>query len=1673
MPAAVLPRALEEKLNDLAHRVHRLRLLRGLSWLTLTLLLTGVTAIVVDAVFDLSAVGRGLLLALWLLVGGLATWRFVFYELRQPIPITELAAAVENRYPSLAERLSSVVELSEHADIGNGSQSLIDALTRDTARRTKQLNFYEAAPAAPVIQSTLLTTLVTVAVLLPVLFVSGTGERVRRFLLPWYTPRVEVPFRVVVSSGEPVVKRGEAVTLTGYLERIHPNATIPETAALVYRELGSDDEKKLPMTGDDKAAFHVTRPSVTADFEYCLEAGTVRSGWHRVIVVDPVEFADGTLFTIIPPAYASPTFEKQIRHGLREFDGLQFSQVKFEWIFTRPAVSGSVEWKPANSQGAYPAERFPVEFAADKMSGRAEFTLKADGVLRIVLFGEHNVRTEITMATRAIVDTPPRFVKAAGITTDQPQDIRPDDTLPIDLAIEDDVRIEAVLLEYVVNDNVAEAVTVPLPLTGIGTPRADGTFAFNLTGKAKEGDTILYRIKASDNRRVPAFELAEQTTYYPEKGWAELRLRESARPLAEQEILAQQEKLRERLTAAQREVTTARDELEQVKTVAAGRPTLGIEETVRLENVRTTARDATRLLDDLAREISLTPELRKLASAIRAVAESSLRQADDVMRKAANEPAPEPRDQAFADAVNRLDVAARKLEELLTENDRVARDRLDRRKLEQLAAEQAKLAEATQQKIEDPKALHDIARQQEQLNAELRDLLSKNQTLQQAVNELAREEANHLAKLARRLADDHKALEQATKNADSAARKQAFEAITKAQADLARQAADLARRTQTSARLADTAPAPPEQFENASERLAQDDPIGAMTEQEKAARTLDRLADALEQTAAARIDPKETVRQLIRLEEDLRKQFQDAMSDKSFPDELRIRLREQQDAIRRVTSKLHVPPANESAKAAQQDAENALAKAREALSEDASKIDEAMQDVTEALRQLGHRLPTREQRLRQAKAELETLQREQDELTREIEERLKGWDKQVPDEAHQKQLANRLQRMAEKQAELVDKLAGLDAPGLDSRIDRTVAATQQAADDLRQGLPYDIPASQQEARRQVERLRQALDGKTPADELADALAKKQRQLAEAAEKLTARPDRRSLQNMQDLQREIGRQLENLRDPFVAERLTRAQQAVKATDDALRTPNDVDELRKKAKAAADELDRLADELAGVESPAERIERLTREQQNRVEAAKKAGAKPPTLEASADEQRELERLQEELQRTRVGQAQEAKKKVIDALQRLRQNPTPDRSPGMQKAVVDTLKNLAEQIRANDDRTAKQSRLGEPNDGDTADGLLPSLTDARQARKLARQQRELKDQLAQANEQASNPISPTDNTGIEKLANELDQLAQEADSLAKEMRDATAKVIEDAAAAARRAADQLRLGDPLSAQATGEQVEQELKRVASDTGFGQNVKKLAEKQASLNQQIESAMQNPGAAAAQRRAKQDQLAQQTAELADRLDSAAASPTSDLQMVDKDLLRQAAGAEREAAQQMQRVSREQAGGRKSSANEALLQATAAAERAADFAQMAIGEQPGKRRTDANARSAGRAVQQADVSQRTSQQHARQGDGPRARAAMLEAANHLGRAAESLAKSTGGDSNISGGNDGTAADKPTTNEFPPDLAQYLARPWGELPGDIKAKIIQDLRAKYGEDYARVIKLYFEQIADRK
>lgn len=1689
MSAVKLPHAIEEKLGELAQRVRKLWFYRGVSWYALACLGSALGLVLLDANFDLPGYGRALLLLVWGVAQVFAFRRLVIRPMRSPIPVPLLAAAIEDQFPNLSERLTTLVELSEHAEPGNGSQALIAVLAKDTAQRAKKLNFQKAAPTASVLRLALVAVLVAGAILAPLVLIPGAADRVRRFLTPWSGAKADAGFRVVVSSKDLVMKRNDAVTLTGYLERLAPESTLPEIATLVYKEAGGE-ERKLPMTGDEQAAFTVTRPRVTDGFEYCIEAEGVRSDWFAVTVVDAVELGEGTTFTVRPPKYAAGLVEERPHQGLQEFEALQYSKVTFHLKFNRPARSAHFEWKPANPNAQVAADQFFATLNDDRTVGTAEWMLIGDGTLKLILAGEHNVRTEVVVATKATPDAPPKFEKVTGVT-ETIRDVRPGERVPIELLVTDDVKVAKLELHFELNGDPATKRVLPIAIKDVGTVRAEGRYSFDLADKAKEGDAIKFRIRAVDNRSVPEFQKAPQEVFFPEKGWSSLRIDRSAKPLAEQDVLAKKDKIKEKLADAKKDVAAAETAVEEVKKDAAGKDQLTPDQIAKLDNAKNKEKDAARQLDDLARETGLTPDFQPLANRIKNVGDDPLRQADEQLRKAQNEADPQLRDKAIREADQQLDRAKEKLDELEKQVDGFARNLQDQRKLEELADRQKELAQELKDNPNNERVARDVAKKQQELNAELDDVLKNNPELKKAVDDLAAERAKDLAAEANRIAEDQKRLDRAAQDQADAARKGAMDAAAKKQKELGEKAEQLRKDTKEDAKVAGAEALPKEPFDKANEQIANGNAVEAMTEQEKAARELDRLADALEKAAGDRRDPKKAAQQLAKLEDELRKK---AAENKEPNDELRKKREKEQEAVKRATEKLTTPPGDEEAKKAKEDALEKLERAKKAAAEtDPVKADEAMKDAAEALKKLADKLPGREGRLKAAKEELEKLQREQDALGKEIQEKAKGLEKKA-DEAARKEAAEKLADAAKMQEELAKKIDELDAPGLENRQDRTAEAAKRAAEDLKDGRTQDIGASQQQAKRAMEQLKQALDGQKPSDQTADELAKKQKTIADAVEKAAGKPMPNQLQRLQEEQRDLRNELAKMNEPNDAEQLNRTKDAVRRAEEALQR-NDADELKKKTKEAAEELDKFADQLAGTESDRQRAERIAEKQEAAAERAKQQAGKPSTPEQNEAAKEELQRQIEDLNRTRAGDAQEEKKKAADTLEKLRKEPNPEKAPKLQKDAADATRALADKMaggKPEENAKKEPGERGNPDansEGDTADGQLPSKKDAQAARDLAKQERELKNELAKANEQGQQGPMATDNKKAEELAQKQQQLADEAKQLAEEAGkngEAQAGPAKEAAKQAQEAADQHKAGAPERGQAAGEKAQQQLEQAAKanpDNAAGQKAKALAEKQKELNAQAGEQGKDAGGNAAQQQKQQGDLAKQAGDLADKLEDAANEPGNG-NKVDGDKLKKAAEKAREAKQQMERAKREDEAGRKPNAENARQQANRALDEAKKEAGDAAGEpmepmgdpkggpKPGE---NGNAKQAGKAAKEAEGKMEQAGRELGKKQNDQAQKSMEQAAKKLDDAAKQLGDGKGqaGNSTTPGGNDGSDKSATTQAELPKDLQQYLGKPWGELSGEVKSKIIQDLKAKYGEDYARVIKLYFESIADRK
>jgi hypothetical protein len=1648
MPASHLPPALDEKFADLATHVRRLMVLRGSGWLVAAGLVTAAVAMRLDAALDLPAWARSLLLVGWLALVATLAYRTVLLPALRPFDAAELAALVERHFPSLGERLTTLVGLNGHIDPGTGSRGMVGALMKEADQRTRRLNFAEVVSDRPA-RRALLAAAVAIVMLAPFLAVTGAGDRVRRFALPWYTPPADVPFRVVVSSGDAVVKRGDPVTLSAYLAPTRPGAALPTTATLVIRQPQAKLDKKLPMLGGEGGGFHLARPGVAEDFEYRVEAGAGVSDWHTVTAADPVALADGSAVTVRPPRYADGVVPPATLPGFTEFEALQFSAAALTLKFTAAPADAFLQWKPANPLRGGPAT-LTVRLAADRLSGTADLPVAADGTLTLVLVSGQGLRTEYPSGVRATPDAAPQFAKVTGLTN-APREARPDDRVPIELIATDDVRLDAAVIEYCVNGNEAATRTEPVRLPGLGTKRAEGAVSFALGGKAKEGESLHLRVRVRDNRSLADPRLGQQEAVFPPTGWAVLRLNPYARPLAEQEVHGQRDKVRDRLTAA---AELARDAAKQVKALQAEAPgdgSLSADQAVRLRSAREKAGDAAKQLADLAVEADLTPALRPLAGDMRGMVETLLRPAEAAIRAAEPDPTKAGREKSLAAASAKLDEALAKLADLERRNEQAARARLDQTALRQLAEDQQALAEEAAKPGVAP---DDLAKKQRELLARLTRAVSESELLKGAADAAAAAALREILDRAKQLADDQARLNAAADQTAQAARTERTADLARRQRELAGRAAALADRTASAARVAGTSPADRRAFDQAAERLTGGNPLDAVSEQEKAARELDRLAESLARSAAARGDKREAARQVARWQDDLRRRYADA-AKQPIPDDLRKRFAEEQAAVRAATELLRPPTADLTLTKTAAEARDATKAAAEGPSA------ETLNKAADALAKLADQMPTAEQRAKAARSQLDQLRKEQDAVARDADEAARD----APRDA----VGTKLDAAAKRQDALAKAVRQLDVPGQEARREAAAAAAERAAADLRSGLTQDVPASQQDARRQLDRLRQALDGLPPADEQAGELARLQKQLSES---LPVKPTDAEWADLQRLQRDVGRRLATLPVPDAPSALHEAREAADAAEQAAKK-SDADELRKKAKVAADAVARLAEQLGGAESDQKRAERLARDRAAAANAARQP-PQQPNPEASAEAARAAQRQLDELEQLRAGKAQAAKKRAADALHKLLQAKEPDRRPGLQQEAADALRRLADEMARNGDRDSATKLPTPPTDGDelrrlTGAGNLPSEREAEAARDLAREQRKLRDAAAVAAAELAKGVKPAETDALGPLAGEQDVLAKAIRALGQKARPGAAPAGKDALAradaAAGVAADQLRAGSVAGSRKAVAEAAAKLGEFAGRPEVPSDVatqaRDLADRQADLAARLDRHAGQLPVEAARQAKRQDELAAEAQHLRDALQKAHED------QVGGGILEKAAAAAKLARDKMTQATRAAAANRGDGAADARRQAGALLGKAAADTAAAAAGLPTAEPASAD-RSVGGEVRAAGEQMRHAEGQLSQPNGSAA-GFMKRAAASLSRAAEKLGPADG---RSPGGGGGGAAPRSDAT-LPGDVTALLNKPWGELPGDVRERVIQDIAAKYGEDYARTIKLYFEQLANRK
>ena len=1124
-------------------------------------------------------------------------------------------------------------------------------------------------------------------------FVPASAARVRRVLAPWsQAPAVPTAFRVVVPTGDLTVARGESVTLAAYLDRTAPDGDLPRDAELTLTP-AAGPPTVVPLVADDAAAFTHTIGRVEEGFRYRVRVGPVESPAYTVRVVEPTEVLPGTTLTLHPPAYANTTLPPQRLDGPpTAARALQFSRATLDLHLNRRAETVAATWHPDGGT----AVELPVNFAAAGPAARLDWVVAGSGRFTLRLDAAGPPLWEIGIAADA--DRPPVCDRLPGWPAGR-REARPDDRLPIDARFRDDAGIDSVVLEFT-RDGDPTVRTVPLKLPGLGTRLVEGLVLVPLPPGTAVGDVLRARVVATDNRRDAGLGLTPQRTTVPADGWTEFAITATARPLWEQEIAARNDHLLAKLARADRHLADALAELAAVRTAPG--PALALDQRLRL----THAGDELRDLEALAGELAPAGEYAALRPAVAAAASTAAARATltELLGRTELSTA------MVREALDRVHGQLTATRAGLAPLPAAVADATQRR----LAAHQLR-ALATEARTLDPdRPVGELRPRLDAVGSQLSGLASTSEPLRRATAAHTREELRAFVAQVRAVTQDWRALDAAARETADVLRQDRLRTVSDRLARLGTAVEAERERVAAAARVHALPGVPEGTLAAAHADLDAGRSLDALTELETAAGELEKVAARFDETRLARREPRDAVRQLARIQDDLARQSADARDDGDgrtrraaaqrglidlatavgAPDAVR-------DALEAVAATLHRPG---------QDPRPAYDRARAALT--------AWADRT----------PLLADRQRLSRATAEGLRREFEALAR------------GPADG----------ATAAKIAGLHARVAALDAaeePAIRIRLARLGRALGWVEGDARAGAAGDAIAGWATARRAWDALADELQGRTPPDELAARLALRQRLLNDPATRPPAPAD---------AQRELTRHLGELPTRGVAGLVAAALDRSRDLEAAWRqpTPPPVEALNEALAA----VQVLAARLGGGETDAARVERV-----RRTWAEPTGFKKLSPAEANADTARRVQRLLEELDAARVGPAQPLKLKAVDALQRLRTAAEPDRQAALRQVATDALAQLAAAMTAAPDAGRTLAVAGPEPLGErdarvalAAGGLWPETRQVVALRALAGEVRTLSKDASEAVTQSARWPKPLPADDYARLADALEAAA-----------------------------------------------------------------------------------------------------------------------------------------------------------------------------------------------------------------------------------------------------------------------------------------------------------------------------
>ncbi len=1051
-----LPAPIQRALGRLANHVRAVEALRGLGILGVAGSLVASIGMVADFAWTIPDAGRWGIWLAWVTVTLFLFVKMILGPLIRRMSLLDLAALAERTESKLGEHLTGAVGLVETP---HGSRILIEATAAEAATRVGTISPRHSVPRRRA-YVWLIPGLGSMALILaPSLLQPDPFRKIaQRFFMPWSNLDrisrfvIEVPPDRLVAIGSDLDVRAmvrDRFDLGG-ISNFNPTKTVPQTAILEWID-SRDKHQRVNMftestTPASSRQFTSVLPDVTASLSYRVRSGSAIS---REVHVNA---EPAPILTALNVNVTAPTYIKQSDIALNNPTKLEV----WEGSSLRFTIETSTRLKRA--QITWPDQDEPTPKPLEMTTGSSPTIMvvaNQTGDFRFELVDVRDLKSRPEPARRVLVrkDAPPMVTLAK---VEDLKEARSDDVIIASIRARDDLEVSAAELHWAIvregstDTDLNERGKLPLPLSGLGTPSAQGDATFDLAKlQLKPGDIVTYRVRVVDSRPSP------------QEAWSEIRsltISAKAEPLLARRDKARRATIQAKLDELKRDAATNRQETEQLRYAAdAAMRGSGLWDQKRqrsLTDREMQARSVVDRLNMLAHELDSDANFAALARPTRQLADLEAeagRAQLEKARKAEDDPK-RLADLRTADA--RLAAVQARLDDLQRQFDGLARSDADRDKLRLLAARQETLAERAQNlDAQDQAARDQLRNDQEAMRRELDGLLKQSPELRAEVVASQAKEAKELAKRARALAERQR--EQARTATDLEPQKATLKILAEAQRQIENDARMLALDVDPTLTDSGKARLNVDALKRVVEPLERAEIESARQRIEEAETNLRLLNRDLEDTPS---DPKALARRLAKREDDLVRLISEARRDaaQDTREELKNRLKPlaaRQEAIANLTSQLVAPDAQRA------DAENAsksTARATEAIRDgDPQNIEPRANEARQALHHLANSLPDASRREQENRMLASRIRQATEEAGREVERHLRETGPQqgkpidVPKAAAE--LAKKLDQADRKQKEALEAIAKLEVdPRAEPQRNRVKERIEALADAIAQ-----------------------------------------------------------------------------------------------------------------------------------------------------------------------------------------------------------------------------------------------------------------------------------------------------------------------------------------------------------------------------------------------------------------------------------------------------------------------------------------------------------------------------------------------------------------------------------------------------------------------------------------------